>query len=351
MTVGPVASANQSILNTLAMIRFLFQFTLAFVLSITAFAADAVFSRDGDSVIFLPRTEESIDHLCRVDLKTNAVEKIPLTLPKGESIRSLACGAEGETFLLTSEAVYIFDKKGTRRLCEVGDVKEVNDLATVPPREDLDMADWLIVTGSDRNIPSDGRSFYARKPGTKSFVSVFSRRILKVGAGAFSPEGRYFFQADNALWEGHFGWGADEGDPSLTAVIVAPLAYCDSSISNTGAFTVGDSVAVAGNGVFVVLSGRHGDDRLLRVTMPSEPPAANGTDSGATLAEYYSMQAKTLSSVKVLEENVDIESLAATVVKGEERVFYIVNATRNMQLMLWSSRSGKSRAIGEPLHE
>jgi hypothetical protein len=135
----------------------------------------------------------------------------------------------------------------------------------------------------------------------------------------------------------------------LVATSIAPLAYCDSNTSNTGEYRVSDVVAVAGKSVYVVLSGRHGADQLLRVTMPAKPPACNGTESDEALVAHYAMQAKVLSSVKVLNWGSYIKSLAVIVVKGEERVFYIDQqpSAGKGQMMLWTSRTEEAEVIGE----
>jgi len=333
--------------------RSLLECSLGLAFTVSALAADAVFSPDGQSVTFLPPTDTT-NPLWRVDLNTKVIDKIQLNLPWGQTVRSLACGAEGETLVLTGQAVYVHDAKGTRRLCDTGEVHDVQDLATAPPKAANGMADWLIVTGIDKDgpAPHTGRICYARKPGEMAFVPVFSRRIDKVGAGAFTPNGRYFFQADDALWEGHFSFTPDDADanPILDAVCIARLEYRDSSISNTGMFYASNTLAAAGERVYVALGGRHGDDRLLRVTMPAKPPPNDGTDSHEALVAHYAMESKVLSSAKVLDGGQHIGSLAATLVKGEERVFYLVRpdfAGARIKMMLWSSRTGKPEVIGE----
>jgi len=319
---------------------------LAFTAS--AIAADAVFSHDGKFITLTPLTGTA-DHLWRVDLKTKIIDNIPLDLPKGQAVRSLAGGAEGELLVLTGEAVYVHDAKGTKELCDTSGVGDVKDLATVPPKATGGMADWLIVTGIDKNGPEPHtrRTYYARKPGEKSFKPVFCRRIDQVGEGYFTPGGRFFFRADNALWEGSFEDGPDIG-PALVAAGIAPLAYCDSNTSNTGQYRVSDAVAVAGKSVYVALSGRHGADLLLRVTMPAKPPTCDGTESGDALVAHYAMQAEVLSAVKVLADDTNIESLAAALINGEERVFYISQPHHGTsQMMLWTSRADKAEVIGE----
>ena len=318
-----------------------------------AMAGGAVFSPDGNSVTLLPLTGTA-NELWRVDLQTKVVGKIPLGLPEGQAAKSLAGGADGELLLLTAEAVYVHSDKGTKKLCDTSGVKDANDLAVVPPKAGSGMADWLIVSGIDKDAPEDSarRTYYARKPGGKSFDPVFCRRIESVGEGAFTPDGRFLFIADGALWDGSFEHlndsPPDQWQVMLEGTGIAPLAYCDSNFSNTGAYIVGDTTAVAGKFIYVALSGRHGTDVLLRVTMPAESPPCDGTDSVEALAAHYAMQAKVLSSVKVLDQISNIQSLAAVVVKGEERVLCISdNHNGTSQMILWTSKAGKAEVIGE----
>ena len=315
-------------------------------------AADAVFSPDGQFVTLLPLAKTNAD-LWRVNLKTKGIEDIQLNLPKGLNVTSLAFGAEGETIVLAGEAVYVNDAKGTKKLCDTSGVKDADDLTIAPPKATSGMADWIIISGMDKEYP-DRRIFYGRKPGGKSFSPVFGRRIDQAGRGAFAPDGRFFFQADNMIWEGSFHYAPDMNPYGLSwsvilnSVGIAPLAYCDSSISNTGKYSVRNTIAVAGNHVYAALSGRHGDDVLLRMTTPAKAPPNNGTDSGDALEAHYRMQAKVLSSVKVLEEDKQIEILAAIVVKGEERVFYLVHPHYDrVQMVLWTSSTEEGEVIGE----
>jgi len=336
------------------MTRALLTCILGLTLTGSALAADVVFSRDGKSVTLLPQTGTA-DHLWRVDLKTKAITNLPLGLPEGQTVRSLSNGAEGELLLLTGEAVYVLNAKGIKKLCDTAPLKDASDLTTAPPKSPGDMADWLIVTGADKNHPeSDQRRVcYARQPGGKSFEDVFCRRVDHVGQGAFTPDGRYFFLADNALWEGHFSYWPDNGPDnwrvSLTGTSIAPLAYCDSNFTNTGEYRVGTALAVAGKNVYLTLKGRHGADLLLRVTMPAKPPSCDGTESAEALMKHYAMQSKVLSSVKVLTPGDYIEALAATVVNGEERIFYIVTqpGQKTGQMMLWTSKTPAAEVIGE----
>jgi len=334
------------------MTKFLLSCITGLAFTASTIAADAVFSHDGKFVTLIPLTETAGD-LWRVDLKTKIIDNIRLDLPKGQSVRSLAGGAEGELLVLTGEAVYVHDANGTKKLCDTSGVEDAKDLATVPPKATGGMANWLIVTGIDKDShePRTARTYYARKPGEKSFKPVFCRRIDQVGQGCFTPGGRYFFQSDNALWEGAFEYIPDNGpgwNVALVATSIAPLAYCDSNTSNTGQYRVSDAVAVAGKNVYVTLSGRHGADLLLRVTMPAKPPTCDGTDSGEALVAHYAMQGKVLSSVKVLANHTNIELLAAVVINGEERVFYIIHPDHGTsQMMLWTSRTDKAEVIEE----
>lgn len=241
------------------------KYALGLVLVSKGLAADAVFSRDGNSVFIAASNEVE-----RVNLKSPATDGASIVLPEGQVIHSLAAGADGEIFMLTEETVYAHDGKGTHVLCSVETVKNPNDLS-VAPQKVANVADWLLVTGDEKDEPDlqKSRTFFVRKPGGKTPTSVFSRRIDQIGAGAFSADGRYLFVADDAIWDGKFVWPEGEDHSIMDAACIAPITYKDSSISNTGEYKLSESIAVAGHHVYAVLNGRHGEDLLVRLTIPA----------------------------------------------------------------------------------
>ncbi len=113
-------------------------------------------------------------------------------------------GGEGELLLTTAEGVYVQNAKATRKLAPAlvkGDLL-IKGLAAAPATAAA-FADWLFLSGEDAEIENN-RIRYSRKPGTKAFVPMFIRRVNRVHAAAFAPNGRFFFGGDGALWEGGF---------------------------------------------------------------------------------------------------------------------------------------------------
>jgi hypothetical protein len=109
---------------------------------------------------------------------------------------------EGELLLTTAEGVYVQNAKATRKLAPAsvkGDLL-IKGLAAAPATA---FADWLFLSGEDAEIENN-RICYSCKPGTKAFVPMFIRRVNRVHAAAFAPNGRFFFGGDGALWEGGF---------------------------------------------------------------------------------------------------------------------------------------------------
>src|SRR6478735_12341336 len=119
----------------------LFHGSLAFSFSLGAMAADAVFSPDGQSVTLLDPSAVTFVNpppgpvdLWRVNLKTKAIEKLKIDLPKDQRVVSIAAGAEGELLLLTDKAVYVQNAKGTKKVCDTTGVEHPGSLATAPPK-------------------------------------------------------------------------------------------------------------------------------------------------------------------------------------------------------------------------
>lgn len=315
---------------------------LSLLLIATGHANDAYFSPDGKSVTFVPIFDDGA--LRRMDLQTKKVEKVALSLPKGQGVVSLASGGDGEALLLTEKSVWVHDAKGTRKICDLGEARDASHLA-VAPSKDAQLADWMFIAGADKESQSR-RIFFGRKPGEKTFKATFCRRVSGVGASAFTADGRFFFANDGDLWEGGFEKGEAGNDMTVTnGVRIAPLAFLNTDSANGGSMYV-DSIMPAGTGIYVALRGHH-MGQLVRVAMNPKPAMAEGSGANEALKDHYAYLAKSLASVQIIETDGDsIRNTAATAAGGNERVFF-TQGTAPIRLYVWDKATGKTEQVGE----
>lgn len=281
--------------------------------------------------------------LRRINLETKVIEEIPLTLPKDQSVVSLISGAEGEALILSEKGAWVHDEKGTRKLCDAGEVEDLSDLAVAPPKVE-GLADWLFVAGTDKESVGS-RLFYSRKPGQKSFSRTFCRRVHSVGSGVFTADGRFFFDEGGDLWEGNFEAGDGDGMmTTLNGVRIAPLGFLNTDGANGGSMYV-SNIMPAGTGIYVALQGHH-MGQLLRVTKPMKPATSEGSSANDTVKEHYAYLAKSLASVQIIDDSGEpIRNCAATVVNGVERVFFAKGGS-SLTLYLWDNATKTAVEVG-----
>jgi hypothetical protein len=304
-------------------------------------ADQAFFSADGKTVTFVPKID--VGYLLRLDLATMKQEKLKLGADCAkEEVTSLCRGGDGEALLTTAKGVYVHDAKGTRKLADAP-VKAgwpIDSLAAAPAST-ADVGDWLFLSGSD---PDDvqRRTFYSRKPGTKSFKPVFCRRVNRVDSGVFTTDGRFFFAGGGDLWEGMFQpfEGGDTMDAVLVGTRIAPLGLMNTDEANGGNLWVAQ-VMIAGKTLYVRLRG-HGMSELVRVPMLTRPTQEMST------ADNYNYQRDMLSKTEVINTGVDSEIWlsAATEVEGHEKLFFRASdGEGNIGLYLWDHTTGKSTKV------
>jgi len=310
-------------------------------------AEQAFFSADGKCVTFVPRTDQG--YLLKLDISTAEVAKIPLLgEPAKEAITSLCRGGDGEALFTTESGVYVHDDKGTRKLAPPpakGDWG-IENLAAAPA--DLPtIGDWLLLSGPDEN--PGHRTFFARKPGTKTFTPVFCRRVKSVGALTFAPGGRMFFEGDGDLWEGSFE--SMEGEPSQTPALVlngariAPLGLFNTDMANSGSMWVHE-IMVAGDALYVRLRGRH-MSQIIRI--PIHPTSALQGEDGPSHdpAKAYKYMAEMLALAEVITPpDIEVTLSAATAAEGDEKVFYCSSDGKgSLALYLWERNTSKAQRI------
>ena len=272
---------------------FVFALTLGLAGINSIRAGDAFFSADGRTVTYVPTFDTGC--LKRINLETKTVERIAVTLPKDEGIVALAGGADGEALFTTEKAAWVHDAKGTRKLCDLGAIENSTSLIVAPSKGEH-FADYLFVTGSEKDDPNRHLFFY-RKPGQKTFKSTFCRRVQTIYTGAFTADGRFFFDGDGDLWEGGFEPEDEQAEmpPVLNGVRIAPLGLFNTDSANGGSLYV-NRILPAGKSIFVVLRGHH-MGQLLRVAMNPTSAMKEGSGANDTVQGNYAYMAKSLASV------------------------------------------------------
>ncbi|MBL9142061.1 MAG: hypothetical protein JNM99_00145 [Verrucomicrobiaceae bacterium] len=322
---------------------FIFALTLGLAGIDSLHAGDAFFSADGRTVTYVPTFDTGC--LKRINLETKVVEKITVSLPKDEGIVALASGADGEALFTTEKAAWVHDAKGTRKLCDLGAIENSTSLIVAPSKGEH-FADYLFVTGSEKDDPNRHLFFY-RKPGQKTFKSTFCRRVQTIYTGAFTADGRFFFDGDGDLWEGGFEPEDEQAEmpPVLNGVRIAPLGLFNTDSANGGSLYV-NRILPAGKSIFVVLRGHH-MGHLLRVAMNPTSAMKEGSGANDTVQGNYAYMAKSLASVQIIDDSFDpITTAAAISINGTERLLYSKGNT-NQTFYLWDSASGKSVEIAK----
>ena len=315
-------------------------------------AADAFFSPDGKTVtmgLCGLRTG-----LIRVDVGTGKITKAPL--PKDlaeECIESIARGSEGETLFLAKDAVWVWkdDAKPTvKRVCSTEPVVGASDLFVVT-KEGSPLKDILFVSGNEKEDGAGMPGMWGRKPGSKSFVQVFCRRVNGAAAGTPTADGRFFFESGGDVWEGGISL-YDEADGLdrigvLVGARIAPLAALNTDEGNGGGQWVG-SMAVAGKWIYSGLRGRHMGS-IVRSPVPAKPMYAPDGDDFPSVRNQLDAMLDSLKGAEVIIEDSDrVEGLCAVEVNGKPRLFYVApipDDEKGPAMQLWEGE-GKPRVIG-----
>lgn len=313
-------------------------------------AADAFFSPDGKTVTTSVSLPSAVSGLVRIDIASGKVTPLPLPAAlKDAEITSLARGAEGETLFLANDAVWVLkDGEAARVLVSTAPLKNPSGLF-IGTRKGSPVEDWLFITAQeDENRPGWG-TFYARKPGTKKFASIFCRRVEDAVAGIFSGDGRLFFVSSSDVWEGLIQPDADGGDRLgvLVGSRIAPLAFLNTDEANGGGMFV-HAVCPAGKWLYAMMRGHH-MAALVRTPLPAKP-LYTGDDGGfPTVKDSYAAMAQSLSRAEIISEDLeDTFGFCATEVNGKPLVFFYTRPgeeNKGPALRIWTG-SGALKTIG-----
>lgn len=332
-----------------------FHVVAAFGLLSSSLAGDAVFSADGTTVTLVPVNKPGF--LEKVTIESGAVKftALPKELKEAD-ITSLTRGAEGELMFLANDALWIL-KEGepARKIASTAPAKDARDLF-VDTKEGSPTLDWIFFSGSDgADAQSYEAKLYARKPGEKSFKSIFCRRIGDVTSGVFSTSGRMFFAGDHDIWEGGISPSDDMNERlgTLIGARVAPLAAYNTDDSNGGSLGV-DEIVPIGKWLYVHLRGHH-IGALVRCPIPAKPLYAPGIEEQPSVKSSYATMLGSLGKAEVIMEDLsDVSGFCATEVDGKPLVFFRTFSEeegKGKQLMTWDG-TGKPKIIGhEPVEE
>ncbi|MDB6134450.1 MAG: hypothetical protein JWM59_2693 [Verrucomicrobiales bacterium] len=312
-------------------------------------ADTAFFTKDASEIVFTPTYQSGL--LWRLNLKSAKPVPIVLGGPlKGKEAGNIVQGAEGEILLTADNAVWVLGKDGQPR--KIADEKEPESFFSGPAAEGP-LKDWLFTVRGEGEGDAGLRSiFYARKPGARTFRSVFCRRINNVGTAVFTSGGRFFFAGQGDLWEGGFDNSDDDGTGHIATLIgcrIAPLAVLNTDMANAGSQTVRE-IHMAGNTLFIGLAGRHMGS-ILRLPVPAKTaygpgPESETPDPGAALE----LQRQSLTEVQIIvPETGGLSAMAAAEIDGKPAVFYRGESDeQGMGLWLWTAGGGVKRLANEP---
>ncbi|MBK8036622.1 MAG: hypothetical protein IPK22_05730 [Verrucomicrobiaceae bacterium] len=315
----------------------------------SAAGADAFFSPDGKTVtIGLCGVRTG---LIQVDVGTGKITKAPLPKELAEEcIESIARGSEGETLFIAKDAVWVWKadaKPAVKRVCSTEPVVAASDLFVVT-KEGSPLKDILFVSGNEKEDGAGMPGMWGRKPGSKSFVQVFCRRVNGAAAGTPTADGRFFFESGGDVWEGGISlYEADDAVDRIGVLVgarMAPVAALNTDEGNGGGQWV-SKIAVAGGWIYCGLRGHHLGS-VVRVPLPAKPMHVPDAEDFPTVKNQLDAMLASLKSAEVLEEDADrLEGFCATEVNGKPRLFYIAPDDQGPAMQVWEG-AGKPRVIG-----
>jgi hypothetical protein len=322
---------------------------LSFVNPGRGLAGDAFFSPDGATVtmgLCGPRTG-----LFQVDVASGKITKAPLPKELAEEcIESVARGSEGEALFIAKDAVWVWKadaKPAVKRVCSTAPVVGATDLFVVT-QEGSPLKDILFVSGNEKEDGAAMPAMWGRRPGAKSFVQVFCRRVNGAAAGTPTSDGRFFFESGGDLWEGGITLLDESDDLTRIGVLVgariAPVAALNTDEGNGGGQWV-SKITVAGGWIYCGLRGHHLGS-VVRVPVPAKPMHVPNSDDFPSVKDQLDAMLASLKGAEVLEEDADrLEGFCATEVNGKPRLFYIAPDEQGPAMQLWEG-AGKPRVIG-----
>lgn len=315
-------------------------------------AGDAFFSPDGKVVTMGLNGLRT--GLVRVEVATGKITKAPLPKELAEAyIESIARGSEGETLFIADDAVWVWKddaKPAVKRVCSTAPVVGATDLFVVT-QEGSPLKDILFVSGNEKEDGAAMPAMWGRRPGAKSFVQVFCRRVNGAAAGTPTSDGRFFFESGGDLWEGGITLLDESDDLTRIGVLVgariAPVAALNTDEGNGGGQWL-SVMAVAGKSIFCGLRGRH-MGTVVRVPVPEKPMYSPASEDFPSVKDQLDAMQASLKGAEVIAEDMDrLEGFCATEVNGKPRLFYVApipDDEKGPAMQLWEGE-GKPRVIG-----
>ena len=279
-------------------------------------AADVAFSSDNQRIYALSGTDnETKPALREINLSTNTVRVIPLRgLADHEEVFAVASGDGGNILFLTVKNLWAFDPRSGRatKLSSAPPGKPFNEIAYDPKSH----AAYVTIQGEHDKL-------FMVKNG-RALVPVFVRRHEQISCLAFSSEGKMFYEESGDLWCGEIA--SEEDRLWVEAERYAPLAYFETSAGMSNELNVNE-LAVARDGIYVHLSGRHAGV-LLKLPPVARNAAAAEADSslGEFVVKKLAQYKQSLEGVKSIGDTKGVKDIGDTVELGASpdgsRVYY-----------------------------
>jgi hypothetical protein len=333
---------------------------LCHLFSTHCLAADVAFSSDNQRIYAVSENENDTKPALReIDLSTKSTRVIRLVqLAPPESVLDVASGDGANILLITPKNLWAFDQRTSRvtKLCSAPPSgKPFNEIAYDPKSH----AAYVTIRGENDKL-------FMVKNG-RELVPVTVRRHDEISCLVFSSEGKLFYEESGELWCGaierdtvKYAGDIDETEIfSLTAERYAPLAYLETSAGMSNELNV-NNLAVARDGIYVQLSGRH-----VGVLLKLRPFARNAADADSSVGEFVvkklAQYKQSLEGVKSIGDTKGVKDIRDTVELGASpdgsRVYYkkddgeyLVTNGRTEKLQLRESNqnvdAGRSTSVG-----
>ncbi len=310
-------------------------------------AAESFFSADGSTVTMVTRRSPG---LVKVNVKSGKVTQAPLPKElKEEFIESVARGGEDEALFLAKDAVWVWKEDSTppvKRVCSTAPVVGAMDLFVVTD-EKSPLHDTLFVSGTEKDDTSGRPVFYGRKPGAKTFTSVFCRRVESAQTGAFAEGGRFFFTGNGDVWEGGILPEEDASIGRLGVLVgarIAPMAVLNTDEGNSGGLWVSQIVPVEDN-LYLRMRGRH-MGAILRIPMPAKPLYTPDSEEQPAIEAQLDAMKQALSKAEVIEDELeDAEAFCAIELADAHRLFYCTRDEKGLAMIVING-DAKPKVIG-----
>ena len=283
-------------------------------------AADAAFSSDGKRIYYLDAPQEKGGALTVLDLESGTVKDstVPALAKDGE-ILALSRGAKESLLLLTKNHLWRWNAKtNAAQSIETAPAGAIyQDVAA-----DAKSGHIVLTTYTEKPEPdSSVHGLYLKRSESEKAVEVFVRRVSRLSALTFLPDGSLLFGSDGDLWHGTVDWDteAEAGHPRglLNSYRLAPLATRESTSATPSQIGV-QHLAVSHGKVYAEVSrmGGSGWGDLVRLSAP--PIVVKGELNIVDgLKERLDLYSRMLKSVEILSPDQDSESFLCTSPDGD----------------------------------